>query len=348
MPNHFTSLIAMSASLMAAPTYAANVVTDIAPVHGLVSMVMEGAGQPTLLVTQTASPHHFSLKPSQARDLERADVVFYVGEALSPWIEAPLSALAGNAAKVSLMEAKGVTTHSFRDTALLKNDNDDHDGHEDHDKHDDHDGHDKHDDHDTHGEDKHHDDHHDEDAHMDHHDHDHHGQVDPHLWLDPMNAILWLDTIADTLSKADPEHADLYHANAKKAVGSLTQQTTELSASLGALSNMGYVVQHDAYQYFEARFGLHPIGSISLSDATKPSAKRLSTLKAKLKSANISCAFKEPQMSHKLLNVVLPKDTRIVDLDPIGAAIPLGVQFYPQFLDSLNTAFVTCASDAVK
>ena len=75
---------------VAAPASAApKVVTSIKPLHSLVSGVMKGVGEPYLLIKGVASPHTFSLKPSDARELERARVIFWVGDVLAPGLERP-------------------------------------------------------------------------------------------------------------------------------------------------------------------------------------------------------------------------------------------------------------------
>jgi zinc transport system substrate-binding protein len=142
---------------------------------------MEGVGNPKLIIPTGASPHEYSLRPSEAKALQDADMVIWMGEGLAPWMESSIETLSKNAEVVTLLEAAETKLLKFREGALFEehdhDDHDDHDkdhdGHDDHDKdHDDHDDHDKdHDDHDDH--DKDHDDHDDHDKdHDDHDDHD--------------------------------------------------------------------------------------------------------------------------------------------------------------------------------
>ena len=166
------------------------VVADIAPIHSLVSMVMDGVGQPQLLVPQNISPHHYSMRPSEAEALQEAQLVVYVGHDMSPWLEPVLETLAASASALDLSKVDNIMQLAFREGPIF----DDHDeeGHDDHDE-------EGHDDHDEEG----HDDH-DEEGHDDHAHHDHDG-VDPHMWLDPMNAKLWLYAIASELTRIDPK-----------------------------------------------------------------------------------------------------------------------------------------------
>lgn len=161
------------ASLMGSTALAdvPSVAVDIAPVHSLVARVMQGVGTPDLVIPAGASPHEYSLRPSEAAALENADVVFWLGEDMTPWMEDAVETLADDAAVSELLDADGITLLDFRENALFEahehGDHDDHDdhGHEDHASDDDH-GHDDHD-HDDHAE-----------AKDDDHDHDDHGHDD--------------------------------------------------------------------------------------------------------------------------------------------------------------------------
>ena len=150
------------------------VAVDIAPVHSLVAQVMAGVGEPDLVIRPGASPHEYTLRPSEAEALSRADVVFWISEELTPWLESPLENLAGSATKVTLLDVSGITLHDFREGATFEahdhhgdehGDNNDH-GHDDEHAHKDEDGHDdEHAHKDEHGDD-------DEHAHKDEHGHD--------------------------------------------------------------------------------------------------------------------------------------------------------------------------------
>ncbi|MDX8352559.1 zinc ABC transporter substrate-binding protein [Cognatiyoonia sp. IB215182] len=182
-----------------------NVAVDIAPVHSLVARVMEGVGTPDLIVQPGASPHEYSLRPSEAAALQNADLVFWIGEDLTPWMENAVETLAEGAAVTTLLETGGTTLLDFREDALFEAHDHGHDEHEDHDAakeasdhdhdHDDHDheeqadadGHD-HDDHDheehaeaeAHDHDHDHEEHAEAEAHDHDHDHEEHAEADAH------------------------------------------------------------------------------------------------------------------------------------------------------------------------
>ncbi|MEM7206659.1 MAG: zinc ABC transporter substrate-binding protein, partial [Pseudomonadota bacterium] len=162
-----------------------NVAVDIAPLHSLVSQVMQGVGDPALLIPAEASPHEYALRPSDAKALASADIVFWMGEELTPWLEKAIENVAESSEKIAMLDLDGTVTHEFREGATFEgHDHDDHDeDHDDHGHDEDHDDHGHDEDHDDHGHDEDHDDHgHDED-HDDHghdEDHDDHGHDEDH------------------------------------------------------------------------------------------------------------------------------------------------------------------------
>lgn len=347
-------LIATSLALLAGPLRAEvpQVVTDIAPVHALAAQVMDGVGAPELLVRPGQSPHSYALRPSQARALQEADLVVWVGEGLSPWLEKPLAALAGDGRMLELMEAEGTVKLSYRgaDDILAAAEA----GHDDHDDHADHD----HDDHADHGDEGHdHEDHGDaghEDA-QDHeeagheeagHNHDHHGSYDPHGWLDPQNGSVWLGLIAEQLAGLDPEHADLYRANAAKGQAEIAAAVAEVSEAVKPMQGVPFVSYHDAFQYFEARFGLTLVGTVTPGDATDPSPAQLDRLRDRLEDLGVRCAFAEPQFDTRLLQAaVAGRDIPILELDPLGREHELGKDLYPALIRDLGAQFAACVAD---
>ena len=201
-----TIMTLMSTSVMADVP---NVAADIAPVHSLVSRVMDGVGAPKLVIKSGASPHDYRLRPSEAKALQDADLVFWMGEELTPWMNGALETLASKASITTLLDQEGVTLHDFRESALFEaHDHDEDKDHKDHDDHDDHD------------DDK------------DHKDHDDHGGHDPHAWLSPENAKLWLNIIASKLSVADPQNAASYFMNAAAGQAEMEVMIVEVNVML--------------------------------------------------------------------------------------------------------------------
>ena len=374
-----TSLVALAS---AASADAPRVVSDIAPVHSLVAQVMGDLGAPSLLVRPGASPHGYAMRPSEAAALSEADLIVIVGERLTPWLMRPIDALGDSAALLQLLEVDGITVLETRTGVTFERHSHDHGGHDhdhdhdhdhahgdkdhdhdhdhahgdkdhdhDHDhahgdKDHDHDHDHAHDDHD-HDHDHAHDDHdHDHDHAHDDHDHDHdHGPIDSHAWLDPANAALWLGAIAEQLAEIDPANAETYRANAAEGRAALASLQAEIAEALPAQSR-DFIVFHDAYQYFESRFGISAAGSISLSEATPPSAARVAELNARITDLEIGCVFSEPQMNPGVINALnLPDTVRRLQIDPLGAAITPGADHYAATLRAVADSFAGCIGD---
>jgi len=319
---------------------APNVVADIAPVHSLVSLVMKGIGEPQLLIPQNASPHHYAMRPSEAKALQEANLVVYLGEDLTPWLEPLFETVAASAEPLDLSEVDGVLRLSYREGPVFG----DHEGHdheeEGHDDHDDHEGHDHekegHDDHEGHD--------HEEEGHDDHAHHDHDGN-DPHMWLDPTNALVWLDAIASELGHIDPKNAARYRANAKMAKEEISHEIHHIEDRLKSVKGEPFLVFHDAYQYFENRFGIFAMGSIALSDASKPSAKRLQQLKHHFEEEGIHCVLSEPQYPSELIDSVFGGfEPHIGVVDPIGVDLELGFGLYLQLLENVALGIAQCVN----
>lgn len=341
--------ISVSAALIGGTTLAdvPNVAVDIAPVHSLVARVMEGIGEPSLIVQPGASPHEYSLRPSEAAALQEADLVFWIGEDLAPWMEDAVDTLATGAAVTALLEADGTTLLEFREGALFEaHDHDDHSeedhaGHDDHDDHGDED-HAEHKDHDTHGDEDHAD--HDDHAHDDHEEHDHaHGDHDPHAWLSPQNASTWLNVIAAQLSAADPDNAGAYFANAAAARAEMESLSADVRATLDPVRGGRFIVFHDAYQYFEADFDFPASGAISLGDASDPSPARIAEVQARIRDEGVDCVLAEPQFNPGIVATVLDGTTAKTGvIDPLGAALEPGAALYQELITNMAKTLADC------
>lgn len=299
--------IAFSLLAGAAQADAPRVAADIAPVHGLVARVMQGVGTPDLLIQPGADPHHHALRPSEVAALEAADLVVWIGPALTPWLADPISTLAGQSESVVLFDAVGTHHLPFRESELF-----------DHDDHDDH-GH----------------------AH-DGHAHESDGE-DPHVWLDPENAKTWLTVLSDELSRIDPGNADRYRANAAAGQKEIDAAVAEITDRLRPLGTAEIVVAHDAFQYFEHRFGLNTVAALSLSDATPPGASRIAALRDALQDHDIACILAQPQFYSRLVAAVFgDKAVPVAEIDPLGGGGAPGPEFYTRLLDAMSDALQVC------
>ena len=312
------------------------VVASIKPIHSLASYLMDGVGKPDLIVDGYNSPHGFALKPSHAKMLQNADLIFWVGEDLETFLEKPLKSIAKKAEKIELMEIKGLTKLDFRERNIFES----HDDHKEHghkeDKHNNHKEHghkeDKHDDHKEHG--------HKEAKHDDHHGHGH-GEHDPHIWLDPMNAKVILSEMAEHLIENDQKNASKYKSNLKKAHKDLDKLTKKIKSELN--KDFKSIVFHDAYQYFEKRFGVNILGAFTVNTDVLPGAEQLSEIREIIEHEKVSCVFSEPQFNPDIINAVA-KDTNIKTgvIDPLGATLNPGKNLYFDLIKNMSSSFKVC------
>ena len=297
------------------------VVASIKPIHSLASYLMDGVGKPDLIVDGYASPHGFAMKPSHAKMLQNADLIFWIGEDLESFLEKPLNSIAKKAEKIELMEIKGLNKLEFRERNIFE-------GHDDHG----HDEHKKEDEHKEHG--------HKEDKHDDHHEHAH-GEHDPHIWLDPMNAKVILKEMAEHLIENDQKNASTYKANLKKALKDLDKLTKKVKSELN--KDFKSIVFHDAYQYFEKRFDVNVLGAFTVNTDVMPGAEQLSEIREIIEHDKVSCVFSEPQFNPDIINAVA-KDMNIKTgvLDPLGATLTPGKTLYFDLISNMSKSFKSC------
>ncbi len=290
-----------------------SVVASIKPIHSLVAAVMGGIGTPHLLLEAPSSAHHFTLKPSQARSLQAADIVFWVGPTMEQPLTKALATLAPQAQTLPLIESAGLVLINF-DKVTPTHEKHDHEKH-DHEKHDKHDEHAKHDDH----------------------------LINPHIWLDPQNAKIMLGVIAARLAKADPENASTYAANADSMAARLATLETDITSQLASYSAAKFLVLHDAHVYFERRFGLRNYGAITTEPDVMPTASRVKALRDELREHRFDCIFTEPFLGQKAVALIAEgSKVSIGTLDPIASNLPAGAQLYPDLLMSYAKALQSC------
>ena len=320
------------------------VVTSIKPLHSLASYLMDGVGKPDLIVDGYSSPHGFSMKPSHAKMLQNADLIFWVGEDLESFLEKPLQSIAKKAEKIELMEIKGLNVLKFRERNIF--DEHDHDDHakkeDDHDDHDDHakkeDDHDDHDDHDK-KEDG-HDDHDGHDEHDEHEGHAH-GEYDPHIWLDPLNAKVILKEMAEHLIENDSKNASTYKSNLDKALNDIDKLTMDVMTELSKSTSS--IVFHDAYQYFEERFNVNILGAFTVNTDVMPGAEQLAEIREIIEHDKVKCIFSEPQFNPDIIKAVA-KDMNIKTgvVDPLGATLNPGKDLYFNLIRNMSASFKGC------
>jgi len=309
------SILTFSSSIQAK----INVVASIKPIHSLVASVMDGVGEPSLIVDGSASPHTFQLKPSHAKLLQNADIIFWIDKDLENFLVKPLSSIAKKSKKISLMEINSIKKLKFREKNIFVEKHDDHKGHK---EHDDHKGHKEHDDHKGHKEHA-------------------HGEFDIHIWLDPENAKTMSMEIAKELSKIDPKNKLIYESNAKKVSFKINKMMKEIKKEIN--KDAAFVVFHDAYQYFEKRFNIDAVGALTVNPEVLPGAKQLTEIRKEIKHEKVKCLFSEPQFNPSIAKAIA-KDTgvKIAVLDPLGAKLDPSKDLYFQLIKNIALSFKNC------
>lgn len=284
-----------------------NVVVSIKPVHSLVSAVMKGVGTPGLIVTGTGSPHNHALKPSQASMIEKAELIFWIGPEIEAFLKKPIATIGQRAQSVELIDTANLVKLAQRKGGAFEE-------------------------------------HAEEHGHDDDHDHDHE-EFDLHFWLDPENAKAMTRQIATILIAADPANARVYTANSATTLNRLDTLIDEVSAVLAPVQDKGFIVFHDAYQYFEKRFGVTAAGSITINPETTPGAERVREIKTRIVETNVRCVFAEPQFDARLLAVVTEgTGTRSGVIDPLGANLKNGAELYFKLIRKMAQSVRSCLS----
>ena len=354
----FSALFALTlVSMMSAPLVRAHdhgaskgapkVVVTIKPLHSLVSGVIKGVGTPTLLLKGATSPHHFQLKPSDARAIKDADSIVRIGALLETPMNRTLKNLSQEKKVLNAMGIKGVKLYKLR-SPHHHHDHGDHDDHgKKHKAHKESHDHDHHDDRDK----KH-------KAHKKSHDHDHHDdhgkkhkahkdeldiEMDAHIWLAPENDKAVLKAVAERLTKLDPKNGKLYQKNANRMAGKIDQLEQKIDGLLDPLKEQAYMVFHDAYQYFTRPHNMHFAGALTINPAAPPSAKHLKELIETLKKEKVTCVFSEVQYSPKLIKTLTEgHKVKTAVLDPFGAKIKAGEEAYFTMMKNLALSMNGC------
>jgi zinc transport system substrate-binding protein len=177
--------------------------------------------------------------------------------------------------------------------------------------------------------------------HRDHAEHDH----DSHIWLDPRNAQAMVRHAVVILSELDPGHGADYGRNGDRVIAGLRNLEFEIHQLLTRVRPLPYMVLHDAYQYFETRFGTNVQGAIAIAPDRKPGARRISTIRRRFTEGKVRCLFREAQFPAKLVDALTDGlDVRVGSLDPIGLSIAPGPDAYGQLLRQLAGGIENCLS----
>lgn len=280
------------------------VVVSIAPIHSLVAQVMEGVGVPSLLMPTNTSPHSHHLKPSEAQQLQSADIIIWVGAGVESFLPEALEAYGGQKKIIELQTLPTLTLYHNRAGGVWE-------GH-------------------AHV--------------VNDHSHDDSAHTDPHLWLDIGNAIAITQEVATQLSAMDSAHAERYAANATRTIAQLKALDIEMKQATAPFSDLKFIVFHDAYQYLEKRYDVQAVGSIALVPEAQLSAKRLEQIRQKMMAQHVDCIFSEPQFPSRVMETITEgTGARLLTIDPIGSGLTVGTGLYAALLRQFPKQLAACA-----
>ena len=299
------------ATVHSSRAHATEVLASIKPIHSLVAGVMGDAGEPRLMVTGTASPHTYQMRPSDAEVLNTADLIVWIGEGMETFLDRPIAVLGSGAHVVTLHKSAGLELLPSREGGIW----------------------------------------HDEERelHVDEHDdHGHdHGEFDMHIWLDPGNAHRIVDVVANALVRIDPGRIDIWRANAETMRTRIDLLESSLHERLALVRERAFIVFHDGYGYFEHAFELNGKGAVAVDPARPPGARRIAELRGALAELDVRCVFTEPQFEPDLVRTVIEgTEVRTAELDPIGVDVEPGPDAWFEIMRDLGDAFAECLGDA--
>ena len=299
----------LSAALWGSATQAANaaVVASLKPLGFIASAIADGVTDTEVLLPDGASEHDYSLRPSDVKRLQGADLVVWIGPEMEAFMEKSVK---------NIPNAKQVTIAQLNDVKplLIKGADDDDDDH-------------GHNDAGSEKSDEHH----------------HHGDYNMHLWLSPEIARASAVAIHEKLVELMPQSRAKLDANLKDFEAQLASTETQVGNELAPLKGKGYFVFHDAYGYFEKQFGLTPLGHFTVNPEIQPGAQRLHEIRTQLVEQKATCVFAEPQFRPAVVEAVARgTSVRMGTLDPLGTNIKLGKTSYSAFLNQLANQYASC------
>ncbi|QUE76121.1 zinc ABC transporter substrate-binding protein [Stutzerimonas stutzeri] len=299
------------------------VLASIKPLQLIAAAVQDGVGKPAVLLPPGASPHHYAMRPSDVRQIRRADLLYWIGPDMEAFLAPVLKGRKGPS--VAMQSLPELTLRHFGETASEHEAEHDHHAEPAHDEH-------AHEAADVHADD------HDE------HDHAHRpGSLDAHLWLLPANAVAIAERMAQDMARADPANAERYRANLaafKQHLGALDER---LGQRLGQVRTKPFFVFHEAYEYFEAAYGIKHAGVFSGGGEAQPGARHVAAMRERLEQAGPSCVFYEPPVRPRLADSLtrgLP--VKVAELDALGYDIDASAGGYEQLIDDLGNSLAGC------
>ncbi|MGL9734230.1 MAG: zinc ABC transporter substrate-binding protein ZnuA [Symbiopectobacterium sp.] len=296
----------------------ASVVTSVRPLGFIAASIADGVTPTEVLLPDGASPHDYALRPNDVERLQSAELVIWVGPEMEAFLTKPLASHSAAAApQISLARLPAIQS------ALIKENEHHEDKHAEAEEYEHRDAAD----------------HDDADANEGHH----YGEYNMHIWLSPEMAKQTAIAIHAKLLELMPQKKDKLDANLLNFTDQLVQIEEKIVNMLAPVKGKGYFVFHDAYGYFEKRFGLIPLGYFTINPDIQPGAQRLHQIRTQLLEQKAVCVFAEPQFRPAVINAVTKgTDVRTGVLDPLGSNIALSKDSYADFLLQLSYQYSRC------
>ncbi|MCK3655496.1 zinc ABC transporter substrate-binding protein [Pasteurellaceae bacterium Macca] len=298
----------LALALCGAVSVQANVLSTIKPLGFIANAITDGVTESQVLLPVSASPHDYSLKPSDVAQLQSAQLVLWVGDEMETFLEKSI---------LKLPKEKVLTLGKIPEVEdLVESSHKPHKAGEAHHEH-------QHEHDHSHGE--------------------HHHDEDWHIWLSPQTSEVIASHIAERLIAQMPEQKAKIEANLADFKHHLANKQQTLRQQLAKVQGKGYYTFHDAYGYFEKAFGLNSLGSFTINPTVAPGAKTLQNIKQHIAEHKALCLFTEPQFTPKVVES-LSKNTsaKVGALDPLGAKITPSKTAYLEFLQALGDEFSRC------
>lgn len=285
------------------------VLTTIKPLGFIANAISDDVVETQVLLPTNASPHDYSLKPSDIERLQSAQLIVWIGDEMERFLKKSIEKFPKE--KILTLEDIPAIKSLVEETEKEEEEEEEHNKHSHTKAHD--------------------------------HSHEHNHDEDWHIWLSPQASEVIAEHIAERLTQLYPEQQTKIATNLNTFKSALHQKHEEIKQQLSAYTDKGYYTFHDAYRHFEQSYGLTSLGSFTINPTVAPGAKTLAKIKKNLAEKKAHCLFTEPQFTPKVIESLRQGTAaQVGQLDPLGEKITLSKDAYPQFLQSIADEFATC------
>ncbi|UDG79722.1 zinc ABC transporter substrate-binding protein ZnuA [Candidatus Steffania adelgidicola] len=284
----------------------ATLVASIRPLGFIAAAIVANGVMPVeVVLPDGASPHHYTLRPTDALQLKKLDLLIWVGPQLETFLSGSVSSLPSKR-YITLSNLPSIMPFLQKTSEVFhKDDRQDADGSGEKDQH--------------------------------------YSRSNMHVWLSPAIVRLAGEAIHDRLAELMPEKKKQLDDNLRIFNRLLTKNDKNITKILEPVLAKEYYVFHDAFGYFEEYYGLTPSGYFTINPEIQPGAQALYKIRTQLLKKKEICIFAEPQFRPSIINAVIRGTAvHIGTLDPLGMGIALDKDSYARFLLQLSHQYVSC------